>query len=1401
MDVASDNNATILSHVVIITLHSSSSSLLVGATVFTVTQQSDGLGDISVGGGVTWFNTAPLPLVSTAELQLWKSQVAVAPNQQYFTVIVGPHLIIWTRSASPSTSFEFAVPPTVSCAPLMLDSDLAFAPVTSWVSLAISSDSKYIAIGSASEFALSGESASACDVSEPVQPGRKSFQGELSLSVGLGQQQVHDLTQQILLSIVQNDPEFSVTFDHVANTLALFTASLPTAKGAVITALASKWAIASNVTAVAADVTLNQILPQFTVTIAPGNHVVVRACVSLPLPSGLNGTYLQAITGALTGPLNIVSSSATQSDTPTTACFTADFVVSASIAQFRQKVIDASRTIVQSLATAIFNTLIVITPSTNPHKVDWNVTNLGGNFLTIYDADRLRTNKDCNINNDATSAVIAAKYSCFDPISSLQFAPQVIDNRAAVVFSFSDNVPSGLTFLTNATTFLGPATLTPLRNSISNCDICDLAALTTQTAPPECRDDPRYRDPAGHACSFWASLSCSDAGTLFNFQAATVADLLGRCPLSCRVCFPTNSTTPTGLTGACAAVTDFTCEACLAVMTTEAGSCASDSCLRTAIPGSSLTFSEACVLKCQTEADSAESCLNFKPSDAITCGTIGLIHAQTCAFSFDLATVLDLLDIVAAGTFFAWRSDAFVANVNFGGRQAFVTSTDSVATIVSAIRTGSAIATQTSTLQSAVMDGLQDRPGRDLLYMFNKTAVVLLEFQSLNPIRVVAATPPFAFGKDPAGIVWSVSPITNSTSQITATRSIFSNSDSTFSFHLAFSRPTTILANDLVFTPTGTVAIESVSTSIFGYEVKVVANVLAQGRSELSLPGIDSVAELADFLFIADRVPPIPVVIALNTTRVESPNCSVVTSSSIIDLLIQYPEPIVPQCFQQLYGDKLAITASDSNSRLLVQLNTTFSDSNIPGFTCDGGLSCDANRHRQSCGLVLAASCPLCSVSIVPVTGSVLDFSLNANPAADAFVICIDRVAPVVSATAFEVNGDAANLTSAPRKTVLHLSFDEAVFGFTVDALICNVGCFLDLSSFKTITENFEFSVRITVTDQAVLIVTPGATDLAGNSNDVAQIILTPRQFVKLLSEETIEAIFTATTFLLLCTFAVSFLNLKFRAEKELHQMTPLFSQLILLGIALTGFSNYAFGSGMFVSSSNARSNLCHAAFYFQILGITLFLGSLVTRNYRVWRVFDNPSLRSVKVTVKDLVVIELFLVLVIAILLAAFSAKGGASSQVASATKAQSFYVCKVEGAEPMYALVAFLLLVYVFGAYITCRIVVLGREGGFNESKAIAFAFYNIVFVVVVFFVVSSTLNNADAYFGLLSFSQLWFMACSLVVLFAPPLYRFHVRRRKETWLTGNTKRFDSTTQGGGYLTSELTSPSVTHSKTSGK
>lgn len=247
------------------------------------------------------------------------------------------------------------------------------------------------------------------------------------------------------------------------------------------------------------------------------------------------------------------------------------------------------------------------------------------------------------------------------------------------------------------------------------------------------------------------------------------------------------------------------------------------------------------------------------------------------------------------------------------------------------------------------------------------------------------------------------------------------------------------------------------------------------------------------------------------------------------------------------------------------------------------------------------------------------------------------------------------------------------------------------------------------------------------------------------------QGIIAAASVGLLACFVMMILFATWRDRPQIIASSLLFVELIILGAAMI----YA---SLFFWVLETTTAMCNLRYWLAGVGFVLMFSALLTKTWRVWRIFHEHSLKMIKLTNMYLLRIMAVALTIEIVVLAVWS--GAFTPQMETVVLDENrpvlnYRTCTTENSMP------FAIVLIIYKAILILAGVVLGFwsrkiRSEYNESKFILIAMYNITFATLILLVLFA-IGISDRYIDFLirSIAILWGVTATLCILLIPKIY----------------------------------------------
>jgi hypothetical protein len=258
----------------------------------------------------------------------------------------------------------------------------------------------------------------------------------------------------------------------------------------------------------------------------------------------------------------------------------------------------------------------------------------------------------------------------------------------------------------------------------------------------------------------------------------------------------------------------------------------------------------------------------------------------------------------------------------------------------------------------------------------------------------------------------------------------------------------------------------------------------------------------------------------------------------------------------------------------------------------------------------------------------------------------------------------------------------------------------------------------------------------------------------------------------ILFCFSTMILFAKWRHRPQIIASSLLFVELIILGAAMI----YA---SIFFWALETTTAMCNLRYWLAGVGFVLMFSALLTKTWRVWRIFHEHSLKMIKLTNLYLLRIMAVALSIEIVVLTIWSAAFTPQVETIAVDVTRpilNYRTCSNNVSLP------FAIVLIVYKGILIVGGVVLGFwsrkiRSEYNESKFILIAMYNIVFAGLILLVLYAIqLEDRHIDFLIRSIAILWGVTATLCILLIPKIYYVATgsndptrKRPGSTWSSG--------------------------------
>lgn len=258
-----------------------------------------------------------------------------------------------------------------------------------------------------------------------------------------------------------------------------------------------------------------------------------------------------------------------------------------------------------------------------------------------------------------------------------------------------------------------------------------------------------------------------------------------------------------------------------------------------------------------------------------------------------------------------------------------------------------------------------------------------------------------------------------------------------------------------------------------------------------------------------------------------------------------------------------------------------------------------------------------------------------------------------------------------------------------------------------------------------------------------------------------VDVFFGITCFILVIDVTFYVIITIFRNDRCMKISSPLFMALTTFGLFQVLVSNILLSIGL------SSSAMCILTNFFLLSGLTFIVSSVLAKNYRVYRIFTNPSATAIRIKDGSLVQITIILVLFTWIMWAITSFASGPIKIVYSTGQDNLFYtygLCEAPSEwfqtfQIIFWYVYFVTLFLVAGflGFLTRNVRDVFNESANVTTTAFCYLTFAIIFAPLYYIQINTT-NSNETRWVIQALSVCFLSAVTLILLICPAIWRFY-------------------------------------------
>lgn len=214
-----------------------------------------------------------------------------------------------------------------------------------------------------------------------------------------------------------------------------------------------------------------------------------------------------------------------------------------------------------------------------------------------------------------------------------------------------------------------------------------------------------------------------------------------------------------------------------------------------------------------------------------------------------------------------------------------------------------------------------------------------------------------------------------------------------------------------------------------------------------------------------------------------------------------------------------------------------------------------------------------------------------------------------------------------------------------------------------------------------------------------------------------------AAALLMLCAAGSILIIVRFRDNALLRASSPVFLIMILVGIMISLCC-------AFIYAGAPEKAKCHMQMWFFIMGFVVSYGSIVIKNFRMWRLWDmSNGMKIVRMTNWHLIAYSQIFVIPFLLFLILYSAADPPRPRLSG-----NGLICQTTSTTFYIIILGCVAIMLLFGCFVSFKVRTLPAL--FNECKYIAVATYNLTICLILGVSLFSVLSNISPTAAYLSF-----------------------------------------------------------------
>ena len=264
------------------------------------------------------------------------------------------------------------------------------------------------------------------------------------------------------------------------------------------------------------------------------------------------------------------------------------------------------------------------------------------------------------------------------------------------------------------------------------------------------------------------------------------------------------------------------------------------------------------------------------------------------------------------------------------------------------------------------------------------------------------------------------------------------------------------------------------------------------------------------------------------------------------------------------------------------------------------------------------------------------------------------------------------------------------------------------------------------------------------------------------LGDPVVDVFFGVDIFFALAFTAILFAYIYFHDEPKIRKNSPVLSYMLILGCILISI-------GLLAASIEKTDAICIVVQYIGYTGIAFLFGALLSKHYRVYRIFSNAKASAVYIpTWKLLLFIFLLWLYFIFLISMSLIDDFGAYTMTSENNPFYTFVICRCKTPfwNTFFRIVLTISKVLIIVAASVMAFLTRKVPSGYSESRQIAIVSYGLlsfgIVLIPLYYIMGDNTDSETFRFVIITIFSAISLATILLVLCLPNLYWIYRDRR---------------------------------------